>query len=107
MNTVKEKTETIGICPQPDDEPVLKKIKKLAQKMLDEARGSHDWEHTLRVYRLCDRIGPAEGADMDVLHIAAYLHDIGRRFQDDANGAVCHAEKGAQMAWPIVKTLPF
>ena len=106
MNSVKEKIENTDIHSQPADEPLLKNIKKIAQKMLDGARGSHDWEHTLRVYRLCDRIGSAEGVDMDVLRIAAYLHDIGRRFQDDSSGAVCHAEKGAQMAWPVVKTLP-
>jgi len=43
---------------------------------------------------------------MDVLLIAACLHDIGRCFQDESFGSVCHAEKGADMAWPIVKDLP-
>ena len=42
---------------------------------------------------------------MDVLLAAAYLHDIGRSYQDESNGAVCHAEKGAQMAGPIVEKL--
>lgn len=81
-------------------------VKEKAEKLFDGARGSHDWEHTLRVYSLCERIGPAEKADMDVLRVAAYLHDIGRADQDSTNGAVCHAEKGAEMAWPIVKELP-
>ncbi|MEE9536954.1 MAG: HDIG domain-containing metalloprotein, partial [Desulfobacterales bacterium] len=52
-------------------------------------------------------MGPAENADMDVLRVAAYLHDIGRGFQDASNGEVCHAEKGAQMTDPIVEKLPF
>ena len=69
-------------------------------------RGSHDWEHTLRVCRLCEHIGSAEGADMDVLLTAAYLHDIGRSFQDSSGGAVCHAQKGAKIARSIVKGLP-
>ncbi|MBU4288424.1 MAG: HD domain-containing protein [Proteobacteria bacterium] len=60
----------------------------------------------MRVYKLSKHIGAAEGADMDVLLIAAYLHDIGRCYQDESFGSVCHAEKGAQMAWPIVKGLP-
>jgi uncharacterized protein len=51
-------------------------------------------------------MGPAENADMDVLGAAAYLHDIGRALQDAANGAICHAEKGAQMAEPMVAALP-
>jgi uncharacterized protein len=81
-------------------------VKDTAEKLFDGARGSHDWEHTLRVYGLCERIGFVEKADMDVLRVAAYLHDIGRADQDSTSGAVCHAEKGAEMAWPIVKKLP-
>ncbi len=81
-------------------------VKEQAEKLFDGAKGSHDWEHTLRVCSLCERIGPAEKADMDVLRVAAYLHDIGRSGQDSALGAVCHAEKGAEMAWPIVEKLP-
>jgi uncharacterized protein len=81
-------------------------VKEQAEKLFNGAKGSHDWEHTLRVYGLCERIGPAEGADMDVLRTAAYLHDIGRADQDSTSGAVCHAEKGAEMARPIVEKLP-
>lgn len=81
-------------------------VKDKAERLFDGAKGSHDWEHTLRVYCLCERIGPAEKADMDVLRVAAYLHDIGRADQDLTFGAVCHAEKGAEMALPIVKKLP-
>jgi uncharacterized protein len=84
---------------------MLENIKKLAKKMFDGALGSHDWEHTLRVSRLCERIGAAEGVDMGVLLVAAYLHDIGRSHQDASNGAVCHAEIGSQMAKPIVTAL--
>ncbi|MCF8067317.1 MAG: HD domain-containing protein [Desulfobacterales bacterium] len=89
-----------------DDRLNLENIKRLAEKMFADANGSHDWDHTLRVCKLCERIGPKEGADMTVLLIAAYFHDIGRRFQDDARGEICHAEKGAEMSMPIVSTLP-
>ena len=70
------------------------------------ARGSHAWDHTLRVLRLCERIGAAEQADMDVVCIAALLHDIGRSRQDISNGGVCHAEHGAEMAATIIDPLP-
>ena len=89
-----------------DQESLVIRIKKIAKTYFDGARGSHDWEHTLRVCRLCERIGPVEGADMQVLLIAAYLHDIGRTDQDTSNGAACHAEKGARMAEPILDQLP-
>jgi len=44
---------------------------------------------------------------MVVLLSAAYLHDIGRCYQDDSNGAVCHAEKGSKMAKAFLQRLPF
>jgi len=84
---------------------LIETVKNYAEKLFVGARGSHDWEHTLRVSRLCQQIGTVECADMDVLMAAAYLHDIGRCYQDISNGEVCHAEKGALMARPIVAGL--
>jgi len=81
-------------------------VKTQAENIFAEARGSHDWEHTLRVFRLCEHIGRVEGADMSVLLIAACLHDVGRCHQDRARGEICHAEKGVELAQPIVGTLP-
>lgn len=42
----------------PDDDPV------------------HGFSHVLRVYRLCERIGKEEGADLNILRAAALLHDV-------------------------------
>jgi uncharacterized protein len=84
---------------------VLQDIRRTAKKFFADARGSHDWDHTLRVLKLCRRIGLRENADMEVLLIAAYLHDIGRSRQDNSNGALCHAEAGAQLAEPTVSQL--
>jgi uncharacterized protein len=44
---------------------------------------------------------------MEVLLAAAYLHDIGRCYQDTTNGDICHAEKGAQMAETLLDPLGF
>jgi len=85
---------------------MLDTVERMAFTYFQGARGSHNWDHTLRVRRLCERIGEAEGADMNVLLVSAYLHDIARSHQDDSRGAVCHAEKGAQLAAPFVNTLP-
>ena len=84
---------------------MLDTVTEMAHKHFQGARGSHNWDHTLRVCRLCERLGSTTGVDLDVLLVAAYLHDIGRSCQDDSNGAVCHAEKGARMAAPIVDKL--
>ena len=93
----------IGMSKEPSS---VEKIKVIAEKMFTAAKGSHDWEHTLRVFRLCRRIGNIEGADMDVLLIAACLHDIGRCYQDASSGRICHAEKGAELAEPLIQPLP-
>jgi len=84
---------------------MLDTVKQLAYKHFQNSRGSHKWDHTLRVYRLCKHIGISEGVDMDVVLAAAYLHDIGRGYQDESKGALCHAEKGARMAGPILEKL--
>jgi len=83
----------------------VKIVWERAKKRFRDARGSHDWEHTLRVIRLCEHIGPIEKADMPVLLIAASLHDIGRCQQDKSNGKICHAEIGAEMAQAIISDL--
>jgi len=86
-------------------EDEIRLIGRQAEQLFQEARGSHDWEHTLRVVRLCEHLGRVEKADMRVLIIAAYLHDIGRCFQDRSRGKICHAEKGAEMARPLIGSL--
>ncbi len=89
-----------------DLESAVRRMEATARSFFETARGSHDWEHTRRVCNNCQRIGPAENADMPVLRIAALLHDIGRADQDRTNGSVCHARRGAEMARPLVRELP-
>lgn len=79
------------------------KVEAAARAFFKDARGSHGWDHVERVLRLCDRIGPGEGADMTVLRLAALLHDIARAEGDRANGGMCHAEHGARMAEDILR----
>ena len=82
---------------------MLSKIREEAQCYFNNAKGSHDWYHTERVYALCMHIGKKEQADLEVLKLAALLHDIGREFQDRTNGRVCHAEKGASVARKLLE----
>jgi len=85
---------------------LLADIRQRAWQHFSEARGSHDWDHTLRVHRLCRRIGAAEGVDLLVVEAAAYLHDIGRAHQDRTNGRLCHAEHGAVIAAGMLAAVP-
>jgi uncharacterized protein len=93
-------------CPLPLTDDTLGRIQNIARTYFQNAKGSHDWEHTQRVVELCNRMGPGEGADMVVLKSAAYLHDIGRAVQDESNGSVCHAVQGAEMARRILALMP-
>jgi len=81
---------------------MIDEIRRIAHDHFAGATFSHDWEHTERVYRLCMHIGAIEGADLQVLAMAAFLHDIGRAHQDRARGSVCHAEVGSRIAREIL-----
>ncbi|WJQ81077.1 HD domain-containing protein [Brevibacillus brevis] len=67
-----------------------------AQKRFDGQDPAHDWQHNLRVMAMCERIGCEEGADMEVLRLAALLHDIGRA--EERHTGECHAEISARLA---------
>jgi len=77
---------------------VINEIRSYCENSFKKAKHSHNWDHTERVYKLSMHIGKIEGADLDVLAIAAFLHDIGRAVQDLAKGKICHAEEGARIA---------
>lgn len=81
---------------------ILESIRREAKAYFRSARGSHDWDHTERVFQLCLRIGRKERADLEVLKLAALLHDIGREAEDRTSGRVCHAERSAELARRIL-----
>jgi len=82
---------------------IIEKIRNEAKAHFEGTRGSHGWDHTERVLRLALHIGEAEGADMNVLNLAALLHDIGRHKEDKSFGEICHAEEGARMAQDLLR----
>ena len=98
--------ETDGPAMTAAEAALLTDIRQQALTHFSQARGSHDWDHTVRVHRLCRRIGIAEEVDLLVVEAAAYLHDIGRAHQDRSNGRLCHAEKGAAIAGRMLEDLP-
>lgn len=82
---------------------LIEQIKNEAKDFFSNAKGSHDWEHTKRVYNLSIHIARKESVDIEILKLAAILHDIGRPEQDRLNGKIDHAEKGAILASKILK----
>lgn len=67
----------------------------------------HDFAHVMRVYHMAERIGIAEGANLDILRAAALLHDAeGSTSGSDTRASHHHssaefaAQVLAQEGWP-------
>ena len=71
-----------------------------------ESHKGHGFDHTERVYNLAIKISKKENADMDVVKIAALLHDIAR-MKEEENEEICHAEEGAKMAEKVLIEMNF
>ncbi|MEJ8544036.1 HD domain-containing protein [Brevibacillus borstelensis] len=72
-----------------------KLLVKKAERFFGGQDPAHDWQHNLRVIGLCERIGREESADMEILRLAALLHDIGRA--EERRTGECHAEISARL----------
>ena len=79
-----------------EDEIVLK-IRNYALKN-SEKNDIHGFSHVERVYYTCVKIGSYLNANMNVLKIAAYLHDIGRIDENEDPPKRNHAEISAEKA---------
>ncbi|HID61493.1 MAG TPA: HD domain-containing protein [Anaerolineae bacterium] len=71
-----------------------------ASRLYAENDAAHDFDHVLRVLALAERIGQAEGADLEIVRAAALLHDVGGRHRSR------HARAGAQRAREILQGHP-
>ena len=84
---------------------VITEIMGAAETIHSSSKGSHDWEHTLRVYQLASRIARKENADIFIVKAAALLHDIARSLEDASGGKKDHAAEGEKLAYGILKSL--
>ena len=75
-----------------------------ARRFYEGADAAHGFDHVLRVLTLAERIGEAEGADMEIVRVAALLHDVARA--ETANTGRCHAQAGAERAREILRGGP-
>ncbi|MFA5820938.1 MAG: HD domain-containing protein, partial [Candidatus Gracilibacteria bacterium] len=85
----------------------MKSLQSIARSHFTSSRGSHDWEHTLRVRALALHIGQREHADLEIIELAALLHDIARAKEDEKSGSIDHAVLGAKLASKILKKLSY
>lgn len=82
---------------------LIDKILRDAKGFFEGASGCHDWSHVERVRNLAIQIGTKENARLDILEIAALLHDIARSDEMKAKGEFCHAKEGANRAVKILE----
>lgn len=82
---------------------IISGIKKEAKRYFIGAKGCHDWSHVERVYNLAVKIAQKEKADLGIVKVAAYLHDIGRNEEIVSRGKICHAEKGSELAGKMLE----
>lgn len=85
----------------------IRQIEKEARAYFKNASGCHDWTHVERVRNLALYIGEKEHADLKILEIAAFLHDIGRKKEMEERGLSCHAKEGAKIAEKILRKYKF
>jgi uncharacterized protein len=78
---------------------------------LDQARAYytdadpvHDFAHILRVLALAERIGRAEGADLEILRAAVLLHDASGSAPDGSSGRATHQLASAEFAREVLKS---
>ena len=83
------------------DDRDLSSIRDIARQMLGKATFS-GLDHTERVRQIAEDIGQREGADLDILRVAALLHDIGVPINWER-----HYEIGALLARGILLQLGF
>lgn len=65
-----------------------------------DADSAHDFDHILRVLHMAEKIAQAEGADIDVVRVAALLHDIGLD-----QGRAGHETSAANRAREILRNM--
>ncbi len=56
--------------------PLIERTKAFVRKELESAEGGHDWFHIERVYHNALTIAKSEDVDMEIVALAALLHDI-------------------------------
>jgi len=91
----------------PLGEPLTAQLTAIADDFCAQEGGCHGPDHTRRVHRTALFIGREMEARLDILSAAALLHDIGRRYETDRQGRLCHAAKGAALARIILGDLDF
>lgn len=85
-------------------EQQFQSIYGFVKNKLEKAPGCHDFDHTLRVLKNAEILAKQiPGARIEIIRLAALLHDIARPEEMSAKGQLCHAEQGAELCIALLK----
>lgn len=88
------------------DQEFIDKIIDYAKSIYSEVDLAHRWDHIQRVCDLAVLLAEKEGADIEVVRIAAYLHDVGYKgMTTEEMVEKCHAELSATMTKELLQSL--
>ena len=74
-----------------------------ARSYYTHADSVHDFDHILRVLALAERVGQAEGADLEIVRAAALLHDAAGAAPGGAGERASHHEASAEFAGTVLR----
>lgn len=87
-------------------ESIHNRIEKFVkEKLANNSKGAHTFDHIKRVYALSIKIGRDLEADLKILGAAALLHDIGRPKETEIG--VSHSILSGEMSNEILKEVDF
>jgi len=89
------------------DEEFFGNLREQIEPFFEGINPCHDLDHVERVVENALVIGKKEGGDLEILEVAALLHDVARKEQDESKGAICHAERGGVLARTILENLNY
>ncbi|MBD3279525.1 MAG: HD domain-containing protein [Candidatus Pacebacteria bacterium] len=80
---------------------LIDRVRAKAKQTLTGAGSGHDWDHTYRVWQLAKYLAKEEQANLLVVELAAWLHDLAR-----PTAKQDHALAGAKLARDFLQSLP-